>query len=97
MRLCAVVALVLLSTNASAAGEEACKKVSAMAGSAMEFRQNGALLEDAMSSVGDKSDFSKAVVMKAYETPVSNGAKAKQSAISEFRNQAYLQCYSANN
>lgn len=97
MKSFAVFAMLLLSANAIAAGEDTCKKISAMAGSAMESRQNGDLVEDAMSTVGDKSDFSKAIVMKAYEAPVVEGTAAKKSAIAEFRNQAYLQCYSAHN
>ncbi|MNH10702.1 hypothetical protein D3C79_701890 [compost metagenome] len=76
----------------AASGEETCKKISAMAGQAMEARQNGDLLEDAMASVGDQSKFSNAMVARAYSAPIVSSV-AKKRVISEFRNDAYAECY----
>lgn len=93
-RLALIAALITLSAPALAAnGEETCKKISAMAGKAMEARQNGDLLEDAMSSVGDQSKFSDAMVVKAYGAPVATSSTGKKKLISDFRNAAYAECY----
>lgn len=59
----------------------------------MEARQNGELLEDAMSSVGDQSKFSDAMVVKAYTAPVANSSAGKKKLVSDFRNAAYAECY----
>ncbi|KAF0255932.1 hypothetical protein [Pseudomonas putida] len=89
-----IAALICLPFPALAAsGEETCKKISAMAGKAMEARQNGDLLEDAMSSVGDQSKFSDAMVVKAYTAPVANSSAGKKKLVSDFRNAAYAECY----
>lgn len=74
-----------------------CKKISSMAGEAMEARQRGDLLEDAMASVGDQSKFSNAVVMKAYGSPVALSTRLKEKAVIEFRNEAFAECYQAFN
>ncbi|MCS4063723.1 hypothetical protein D3C77_80660 [compost metagenome] len=74
-----------------------CKKISSMAGEAMEARQRGDLLEDAMASVGDQSKFSNAVVMKAYGAPVQLSTRLKEKAVTEFRNEAFAECYQAFN
>ncbi|MBI6945009.1 hypothetical protein JET76_27195 [Pseudomonas putida] len=93
-----IAALVAVSFAAHAdENQDKCKKISAMAGDAMAARQNGDLLEDAMQSVGDQSKFSNAVVMKAYGAPVGLNAKAKEKAVSEFRNEAFAECYQAFN
>lgn len=93
-RLTLIAILVTLSAPALAAsGNETCKKISAMAGQAMEARQKGDLLEDAMSSVGDQSKFSDAMVVKAYAVPVAVSSEGKKKAISDFRNEAYGECY----
>lgn len=81
----------------AASGVETCKKISAMAGKAMEARQDGDLLEDAMASVGDQSKFSDAMVMKAYQVRVFEDSKERATAISEFQNAAYRECYEAFN
>ncbi|MNJ66576.1 hypothetical protein D3C77_626650 [compost metagenome] len=93
-RLLMIAALACISGQALAAsGEETCKKISAMAGNAMEARQDGDLLEDAMSSVGDQSKFSDAMVVKAYTAPVAVSSAGKKKVILEFRNAAYAECY----
>ncbi|WP_447811033.1 hypothetical protein [Pseudomonas putida] len=89
-----IIAIMAFAGSAAAAdGQATCKKISAMAGDAMEARQNGDLLEDAMSSVGDQSKFSNAVVVKAYGVPVGLSSQAKEKAVSDFRNEAYAECY----
>lgn len=89
-----IAAFICLPVSAFAAsGEETCKKISAMAGKAMEARQNGELLEDAMLSVGDQSKFSDAMVVKAYTAPVANSSAGKKKLVSDFRNAAYAECY----
>lgn len=88
------VALISLAGPVLAAdGQATCKKISAMAGNAMEARQRGDLLEDAMSSVGDQSKFSNAMVVKAYAAPVAVSSEGKKRAVSDFRNEAYGECY----
>ncbi len=77
--------------------QDKCKKISAMAGEAMTARQNGDLLEDAMASVGDQSKFSNAVVMKAYGVSIARNDREKQKAVSDFRNEAFAECYQAFN
>lgn len=74
-----------------------CKKISAMAGGAMAARQRGDLLEDAMASVGDQSKFSNAIVLKAYGAPVAPVTRLKDKAVSDFRNEAFAECYQAFN
>lgn len=92
-RLLLIAVITCLSGQAMAAsGQETCRKISAMAGEAMEARQNGDLLEDAMDSVGDQSKFSNAMVAKAYSAPIVSSV-AKKRVISEFRNDAYAECY----
>lgn len=81
----------------AASGNDTCKKISAMAAQAMEARQKGDLLEDAMSSVGDQSKFSEAMVMKAYKVHVFESSRDRATAISEFQNAAYRECYDAFN
>lgn len=89
-----IAALVCMPLPALAAsGADTCKKISAMAGKAMEARQNGELLEDAMASVGDQSKFSDAMVVKAYALPVAASSAGKEKYVSEFRNAAYAECY----
>lgn len=93
-----ITALVCMPLPALAAsGVETCKKISAMAGKAMEARQDGDLLEDAMASVGDQSKFSDAMVLKAYQVRVFEDSKERATAISEFQNAAYRECYEAYN
>lgn len=97
-RLALIAILVTLSTPALAASSnDTCKKISAMAAQAMEARQKGDLLEDAMSSVGDQSKFSEAMVMKAYKVRVFESSKGRATAIAEFQNAAYRECYEAFN
>lgn len=91
------VALMFASSAAFAAGEDMCKKVSALAGGAMEARQRGDLLEDAMAKVGDQSKFSNGIVLKAFGYPVAESGQAKDNAVSSFRNEAYAECYHAHN
>ncbi|HEJ1056915.1 TPA: hypothetical protein SLP05_004535 [Pseudomonas putida] len=89
-----IVALMSIAGSAFAAdAQTTCKKISAMAGEAMEARQRGDLLEDAMSSVGDQSKFSNAVVVKAYGIPVAPDSKSRDKAVADFRNEAYGECY----
>lgn len=97
-RLVMIAALACMPLPALAAsGVETCKKISAMAGKAMEARQDGDLLEDAMASVGDQSKFSDAMVLKAYHVRVFEDSKERATAISEFQNAAYRECYEAYN
>ncbi|AJQ46442.1 MULTISPECIES: hypothetical protein [Pseudomonas] len=93
-----ILALAVFSLAANAdENMNKCKKISAMAGEAMEARQRGDLLEDAMASVGDQSKFSNAVVMKAYGAPIGLSARLKEKAVVEFRNEAFAECYQAFN
>ncbi|MCZ9636886.1 hypothetical protein [Pseudomonas putida] len=93
-----IAALICVALPAHAdENQSKCKKISAMAGDAMAARQRGDLLEDAMASVGDQSKFSNAVVMKAYGAPIGQTDQAKERAVSEFRNEAFAECYQAFN
>lgn len=93
-RVLLIAALASVSTlTFAASGEETCKKISAVAGEAMETRQRGDLLEDAMSSVGDKNRFSDAMVVKAYTAPVVVSSEGKRKVVFDFRNTAYSDCY----
>ncbi len=90
-------ALAVFSVTAMAEGEEVCKKISAIAGKDMEARQNGVLLEDAMTRVEKQGDFAKAMVMRAYASPIQDTEEGKQREISEHRNVIYAECYNAHN
>lgn len=92
-RLLAAALLCLSGPVLALTPQEACKKISAMAGDAMQARQDGDLMEDAMESVGDQSKFSNAMVARAYEVEVAKGSAAKKKAVSDFRNEAYGECY----
>lgn len=74
-----------------------CGKISALAGEAMKSRQDGELLEKAISSVGDGSKFSEGMVMRAYQVRVFADQAEKKTAIAEFQNGAYRECYEAHN
>ena len=50
-----------------------------------------------MASVGDQSKFSDAMVLKAYQVRVFEDSKERATAISEFQNAAYRECYEAYN
>ncbi|WP_296267470.1 hypothetical protein [Pseudomonas sp. UBA6562] len=90
-------ALAIFSASAMAEGEEICKKVSANAGKAMAARQDGVLLEEAMSTVGNQSQFANAMIMRAYASPIRDSESARKQEISEFRNLIYAECYNVHN
>lgn len=90
-------ALAVFSVTAMAEGEEICKKVSANAGKAMTARQDGVLLEEAMATVGNQSQFANAMIMRAYASPIRDSEDAKRQEISEFRNLIYAECYNVHN
>lgn len=83
--------------TAHAKDPDQCKKISELAGDAMKSRQDGELLEDAISTVGDGSKFSEGMVMKAYQVRVFADQAEKKAAIAEFKNGAYRECYEAHN
>ncbi len=97
-RLLIISTLVLLPAAASfAKAPEQCQKISDLAAEAMKARQDGELLKDAVESVGDGSKFSESMVMKAYKVRVFEDSKERATAISEFQNAAYRECYDAYN
>lgn len=97
-RLLLIAALVLLPAGASfAKALDQCEKISDLAAEAMKARQDGELLKDAIKSVGDGSSFSEEMVMKAYQVRVFEDSKERATAISEFQNAAYRECYDAHN
>ena len=79
--------------GASADDAATCKKISVVAGQAMEARQRGDLMEEAMTSVGDNSKFTNAMIVQAYTVPVVQDDKERQNAVSEYRNLKYAECY----
>lgn len=90
-------ALAVFSVTAMAEGEEICKKISVLAGKDMEARQSGVLLEDAMARVEKQGDFAKAMVMRAYASPIRDTEEGKQKEIAEHRNVMYAECYNVHN
>ncbi|MBO9552232.1 hypothetical protein [Pseudomonas sp.] len=97
-RLLLIAAIVLLPAGVSfAKAPEQCQKISDLAAEAMKARQDGDLLKDAVRSVGDGSKFSEGMVMKAYKVRVFEDSKERATAISEFQNAAYRECYDAHN
>lgn len=97
-RLLLIAALALLPAGASfAKAPGQCEKISDLAAEAMKARQGGQLLKDATKSVGDGSKFSEGMVMKAYQVRVFEDSKQRATAISEFQNAAYRECYDAHN
>jgi len=76
---------------------EQCEKISDLAAESMRARQDGELLKDSTKSVGDGSRFSEEMVMKAYQVRVFEDSKDRATAISEFQNAAYRECYDAHN
>ncbi|MNJ36391.1 hypothetical protein D3C77_311770 [compost metagenome] len=97
-RLLLIAALAMLPMGASfAKAPSQCEKISDLAAEAMQARQDGDLLKDAISSVGDGSKFSEEMVMKAYQVRVFDESKERGTAISEFQNAAYRECYDAHN
>jgi len=97
-RLPLIVTLALLPVGASLAkAPEQCEKISDLAAESMRARQDGELLKDSTKSVGDGSRFSEEMVMKAYQVRVFEDSKDRATAISEFQNAAYRECYDAHN
>ncbi|BBR53527.1 hypothetical protein [Pseudomonas putida] len=97
-RLLLIAAFAMLPTGASfAKAPDQCEKISDLAAEAMKARQDGELLKDATKSVGDGSKFSEGMVMKAYQVRVFEDSKERATAISEFQNAAYRECYDAHN
>lgn len=97
-RLLLIAALALLPAGAPfAKAPDQCEKISDLAAEAMKARQDGELLKDATKSVGDGSKFSEGMVMKAYQVRVFGDSKERATAISEFQNAAYRECYDAHN
>ena len=97
-RLLLIAAIALLPTGASLAkAPDQCAKISDLAAEAMKARQDGDLLKNAIKSVGDGSGFSEAMVMKAYQVRVFEDSKERATAIAEFQNAAYRECYDAHN
>ncbi|WP_312143252.1 hypothetical protein [Stutzerimonas kunmingensis] len=97
-RLLLIATLALLPAAASfAQAPEQCQKISDLAAEAMKARQDGELLKDAVKSVGDGSKFSENMVMNAYKVRVFEESKERATAISEFQNAAYRECYDAYN
>ena len=93
-----IAAIVLFPAAGSfAKAPEQCQKISDLAAEAMKARQDGDLLKDAIKSVGDGSKFSETMVMKAYKVRAFEGSKERATAISEFQNAAYRECYDAYN
>jgi len=97
-RLLLVAAIALMPAGAAfAKAPDQCQKISDLAAEAMKARQDGDPLKDAIKSVGDGSKFSEAMVMKAYQVRVFDDTKERATAISEFQNAAYRECYDAHN
>lgn len=97
-RLLLIAALALLPVGASLAkAPDQCAKISDLAAEAMQSRQDGKLLKDSTKLVGDGSRFSEEMVMKAYQVRVFEDSKERATAISEFQNSAYRECYDAHN
>ncbi|MCO7526398.1 hypothetical protein NJH54_18040 [Pseudomonas asiatica] len=97
-RLLLVAAIALMPTGTTfAKAPDQCEKIPDLAAEAMKARQDGDLLKDAVNSVGDGSKFSEAMVIKAYQVRVFDDNKERGTAISEFQNAAYRECYDAHN
>lgn len=74
-----------------------CDQVSNLAEATMEARQNGALIKDLMAKVHDMPnpdyrELARQLTLLAYERDLYQSKRAKQSAISEFANTAWLKC-----
>lgn len=97
-RILLIAALTALPFGCSLAkAPDQCEKISNLAEEAMKARQDGNLLKEAISSVGDGSKFSEAMVLKAYQVRVFDEPKERATAIAEFQNAAYRECYDAHN
>lgn len=91
----------LASFNASANNYVDCEQIGELAKNIMGNRQNGVSISEIMTLVNSQSwsgnsGLKKAVediVIIAYESPRYSSPKYKQSAVTEFQNQALVECY----
>ena len=90
-----ILTIALLSASSYAA-DDSCTKISGLAGAAMQARQEGALLQEALKSAGDGSKFANAMILRAYKYPLAEGKQQKAAAVTEFRNEAYSECFQMN-
>lgn len=73
---------------------ELCREISNLAESIMSNRQSGASMVQMM-DIADGNGLAQSLVAAAYEEPRYSTPQYQQEAISDFRDQAYLECYRA--
>jgi hypothetical protein len=90
----------LFLQTAAYSDDEFCSKVGQLAGLVMEGRQQGVIMSTAMQSASgttDMAELRRLLIIEAYKSPRYSTDRMKQSAIVDFRNEAELSCYTANN
>ena len=98
-----LIASIIFTASFSAAADNAvdCEQIGELAKNIMTSRQHGVGLGEIMTLVnaqswGENSGLKKAVeevVIIAYESPKYSSPEYQQSAITEFKNQALIECY----
>ena len=84
--------------------EELCQSIATFSENTMEARQNGAAMGDILdklngavidSSLEETRSLMKSLVRDAYAAPLRHTQSGKSEIISEFKNQAHLECLNA--
>ncbi|GEM_PF-1923463 len=84
--------------------EELCQSIATFSENTMEARQNGAAMGDILdklnaavvdSSLEETRSLMKSLVRDAYAAPLRHTQIGKNEIISEFKNQAHLECLNA--
>lgn len=73
---------------------ELCREISTLAESIMSNRQSGTSIVQMM-DIADGNGLAQSLVAAAYEEPRYSTPQYQAEAISDFRDQAYLECYRA--
>lgn len=98
-RIVLTLALVAAMAPAAAAAtpEEVCPQIGEMAATIMQARQVGVIMSTAMATVPDNllHDLAIDLVKKAYAVPQYSVDENRAQAVTEFRNDTELACYTA--
>ena len=92
-----LLSLTVATPSVAATPQEVCPSIGEMAATIMTARQNGVIMSTAMATVPDNvlKDLAIDLVKKAYAVPQYNVDENRARAVTEFRNDTELACYTA--
>ena len=98
----AALAAIISTAAAPVLAEDVCAALGTLAGGIMQQRQNGAAMSEMMARAASATDapqplldLTRALIIGAFNQPQWGSPENKAEAVTKFRNQVELECYTA--